>query len=147
MENILFDQGLTLTFFDKICMSYMDSIVHTESYGQDNIGADKEVNVDIPEMEETNDVNESETDNKEDHEANGNTCQHNKRHKKDTSKSKTNILPELMACDSLCFPCGVNVRKTESPGYSRKLNQLLNFNFCWNIVACSIEVLVIKFKF
>ena len=54
MENILFDQGLTLTFFDKICMSYMDSIVHTESYGQDNIGADKEVNVDIPEMEVNN---------------------------------------------------------------------------------------------
>ena len=74
-------------------MSYMDSIVHTEPYGQDNIGADKEVNVDIPEIEETNDINESETDNEENHKAYGNTCQHNQRHKKNTCQSKTNTLP------------------------------------------------------
>ena len=58
-------------------MSYVDSIVHTESYGEDNIGADKEVNGNIPEMEKTNDINESETDNEENHKAYGNTCQHN----------------------------------------------------------------------
>ena len=89
-------------------MPYVDSIVHTEPYGENNIGADKEVNANIPEMEETNDINESETDNEENHEAYGNTCQHNKRHKKDTGQCKTNILPQLMGCDRICFPEGVS---------------------------------------
>ena len=128
-------------------MSYVDSIVHTEPYGENNIGADKEVNADIPKMEETNDINKGETDDEKNHEAYWNTWQHNKRHKKDTGQSKTNILPQLLGCDSLCFPGGVSAGKTESPRNSRELDQLLNFNFCRNIVACSIKVLVIKFQF
>ena len=45
-----------LTSSNNESMSYMNRVVHTESYGQDNIDTGDDVNSDVPEVEEPNDV-------------------------------------------------------------------------------------------
>ena len=139
--------SLTITCLNEIGMANMNSIINTKTNGEDNIGTDNEVNADVKEMEETNDVNESETNGDEDDETDGNACQHDQGHKKDTHQSKPNILNELLGCDSLCFPGGVDAAKTESPRDARKLDYFLNFVFCRNILASSIKAQIFKLKF
>ena len=128
-------------------MAYMNSIINTKTNGEDNIGTDNEVNADVEEMEESNDVNESETNGDEDDETDGNACQHDQGHKKDTRQRKPNILYELLRCDSLCFPSRVDTAKTESPRNARKLDYFLNFIFRRNILASSIKAQIFKLKF
>ena len=125
----------------------MNSIINTETNGKDNICTDNEVNANVEKMEETNDVDESETNGDEDDDTDWNACQHDQGHKKNTSQCKPNILYELLGCNSLCFPGGVDAAKTESPWDARKLDYFLNFVFCRNILASSIKAQIFKLKF
>ena len=47
-------------------MGDMESIIHTDSNGNDNIQADNEVNAGVPEVKESKDINESHSNYEED---------------------------------------------------------------------------------
>ena len=65
----------------------MDRVVHTKTYGNNNIDARDDVNGDIPEVEKANNVNKGEQDNTQHHQADPQVGQENKGDDENTENS------------------------------------------------------------
>ena len=63
----------------------MESIIHTEADGDYNIGADNEVNADVPEVKKSNNINQSNSHSTKNHQGEQNIRQHDNGHNKDAA--------------------------------------------------------------
>lgn len=82
----------------------MDGVVHTKTDGEDNVDAGDDIDGDLPEMEESYNVGESNSNDAHDVDTNLEVCQQDKSYKEDAANRHDDISPQLHPNDFICFP-------------------------------------------
>ena len=76
-------------------MTNMNTVVNTQTNRDDNVDAGDNVNVNIPEVEETHNVHQGHTDHHHHHEAHLDVGQQDEGYHEDAGQSQTNVSPQL----------------------------------------------------
>ena len=82
----------------------MDSVVNTEAYGNDYVDTGYDIYCDIPEVEETNDVSESDDDHTQDREADLKVGHEEQSDQEDTDHGQPYISSQLIANNLISVP-------------------------------------------
>ena len=104
----------------------MDRVVHTEAYSNNNVDTGDDINSDVPEVEKTNNVNESDDNNPKNHQTDLEVGQKNESDDEDTKDGKTNISPQFKSNNLVRLPSCINLHKTESILKTRFVNKMIN---------------------
>ena len=94
----------------------MDGVVHTEPHCQDYVDAGDDVDGDVPEVEESDDVGETEGDHEDDHEADLYVTEEEEGDEDHAGDGEAEVPPEFSPNDDICLPAGVDLDMAEVVG-------------------------------
>ena len=94
----------------------MDGVVHTETHCQDYVNAGDGVDSDVPEVKESDDVDETEGDHEDDHDTDLEVTEEEESEEDHTGDGEAEVAPELYTSDDIRLPGGVVPGVTEVVG-------------------------------
>ena len=90
-------------------MSKVNTVVHTETSGEDDVHAGDHVDGDVPEVEGPDHIHQGEHDAGHHHQTKVEVSQHDESHDSYGEKGKAKVPPELERDDGVSFPSLVNL--------------------------------------
>ena len=102
------------TFRNQEGMTDMNRVVDTEPNSKNNVDTRNDINCDVPEVEKSNNISQSEDYNQDDHDTDLNVAEKKESNNKNTNHSKSNISPKLIADNLISFPSSVNFAMAKS---------------------------------
>ena len=120
-------------------MANMDWVINTQTNGKNNIDTRDDVDSDIPEVKETNDVDQGEDDCQQDHQAYLKVGKKDENDNEDGSHSETNISPQFVSDDLVSLPSSIDLHKTKRLRNAGIFDQFFNSLSCWNMFLWTIK--------
>ena len=93
-----------MTFSNRERVCQVDTVVHTEPRGEDDVDAGDDVNGDVPEVEGPHHVHQGEHDAGHDHHTEVEVAEHEERHEANYQQGQAKVPPQLQRYDGVSLP-------------------------------------------